>query len=198
VRPSFQYGLRILTPSANRLWADEQAAQILEFALALPVLMVFVVGIFDFSGALAIKQKITNAAREAARVAAADPANDLNSTTPVSVSDAFQVVANYLKSENIHDCGLSGNMTPTVSGTVWTSATLTGCPGGTGLTLTVDRGCVTQQSINGTTTDIVNTCVTILYPYSWRFSGVMKVLLPQTTYARVIYIKGNAAAFNEN
>jgi len=189
-----QYVSSCRSSAAIRLWADEGAAQILEFALSLPVLMVFVVGIFDFSGALSLKQKLTNAAREAARVAAADPANDLNNTTPVSVSDAFQVVANYLRSENVNDCGLSGNMTPTSSGMVWTSVALTGCPGKTGLTLTVDRGCVTK--LNGT--DIVNTCVTILYPYSWRFSGVMKVLLPRTTYAKVIYIKSTAAAFNEN
>ena len=39
--------------------------------------MLFVVGIFDFSNAVSLKQKLTNAAREAARVAAADPANDL-------------------------------------------------------------------------------------------------------------------------
>jgi hypothetical protein len=44
----------------------------------------------------------------------------------------------------------------------------------------------------------VNTCVTILYPYSWRFGGVMKVMLPATNYAKVIYIKSTATAFNEN
>ncbi|MFZ0759119.1 MAG: TadE family protein, partial [Candidatus Sulfotelmatobacter sp.] len=62
------------------LWrgtTDDRAAQIVEFALSLPLLVVFVVGIFDFSGALTLKQKLTNAAREGARVAAADPANDL-------------------------------------------------------------------------------------------------------------------------
>ena len=185
-----------------RLGCD-RGAQIVEFALSLPLLVVFVVGIFDFTGALSLKQKLTNAAREAARVAAADPANDLGNAVPVSVSDAFQVVDNYLKSENINDCGLSGNMTPTSSGMVWTSAALTGCPGGTGLTLTVDRGsvdrgCITTQTINGTPTDIVNTCVTILYPYTWRFSSVIKVMLPTASYAKVINIRSTATAFNEN
>jgi Flp pilus assembly protein TadG len=182
----------------SHLGNDDRAAQIVEFAVSLPLLVVFVVGIFDFTGAISLKQKLTNAAREAARVAAADPANDLNNATPVSVSDAFQTVDNYLKSENINDCGLSTNLTPSGSALTWTSASLTGCPGQTGLTLTVNRGCVTQQSINGTTTDIVNTCVTILYPYSWRFSSVIKVLLPATSYAKVIYIRSTATAFNEN
>src|SRR5271169_5355142 len=92
----------------RRLWADDRASQIVEFALSLPLLTLFVVGIFDFSGAISLKQKLTNAAREGARVAAADPATDMGSSTvPASVADAFQVVDNYLLSENIADCGLS-------------------------------------------------------------------------------------------
>ena len=94
----------------RRLWADDRASQIVEFALSLPLLVLFVVGIFDFSGAISLKQKLTNAAREAARVAAADPANDLGSPSgaqPASVLDAFYVVDNYLISEKLNDCGLS-------------------------------------------------------------------------------------------
>ena len=61
----------------KRAWTDECAAQIVEFAVSLPLLILFVVGIFDFSNAVSLKQKLTNAARETARVAAADSANDL-------------------------------------------------------------------------------------------------------------------------
>src|SRR5580704_859461 len=93
------------------LWVDDGASQIVEFALSLPLLVLFVVGIFDFSGAISLKQKLTNAAREAARVAAADPADDLGNgggpPPPVSVIDAFYVVDNYLISEKLNDCGLS-------------------------------------------------------------------------------------------
>src|ERR1700685_848091 len=94
---------------ATMLWPtcrDDRAAQIVELALSLPLLMLFVVGIFDFSGALSLKQKLTNAARDGARVAAADVANDLGSSgVPVSVNNAFQVVDAYLKAEKINDCG---------------------------------------------------------------------------------------------
>ncbi|MGO9170095.1 MAG: TadE/TadG family type IV pilus assembly protein, partial [Candidatus Sulfotelmatobacter sp.] len=73
----------------RRALRNDCATQIAEFAVSLPLLVLFVVGIFDFSGAVTLKQKLTNAAREGARVAAADPANDLgNSSTaalPVSV-----------------------------------------------------------------------------------------------------------------
>jgi hypothetical protein len=44
----------------------------------------------------------------------------------------------------------------------------------------------------------VNTCVTILYPYTWRFSGVITVLVPTASYQKVIYIASSATAFNEN
>jgi Flp pilus assembly protein TadG len=188
---------------ATALWRacrDDRAAQIVEFAVSLPLLVVFVVGIFDFSGALALKQKLTNAAREGARVAAADPANDLSgsaSGVPVSVSDAFQVVDNYLLSEKINDCGL---VAPTLtSGLTWTS-TGTGCPGvaANGLILTINRGCVTQQTIGTTPTDVVNTCVKIQYAYKWRFNSVITLLVPSATYASVSYITTTATAFNEN
>ncbi len=61
----------------RRLLRAERAAQIVEFAVALPLLVVFVVGIFDFSSAFTLKQRLTNIARDAARAAAADPVNDL-------------------------------------------------------------------------------------------------------------------------
>src|SRR5712671_8024243 len=117
--------MNVSTPrraALRQLRDGDSAAQIVEFAVSLPLLVVFVVGIFDFTGALSLKQKLTNAAREAARVAAADPANDLGNAVPVSVSDAFQVVDNYLKSENINDCGLSTDITPQPpTGLTWQS-----------------------------------------------------------------------------
>src|SRR5258708_34074268 len=91
-----------------RLRREDAASQIVEFAVALPLLVVFVVGIFDFSGAFTLKQKLTNAAREGARAAAAGPASDLTnpSTTPpgpASVPEPIWVSANYLNSERIND-----------------------------------------------------------------------------------------------
>ncbi len=58
------------------LLRDTQAAAILEFAVALPILVVFVVGIYDFSGAFDQKQKIAQAAQEGAIVAGAQPMSD--------------------------------------------------------------------------------------------------------------------------
>jgi Flp pilus assembly protein TadG len=182
--------------ACRRLGAGYGGSQIVEFALSLPLLVLFVVGIFDFSGALSLKQKLTNAAREGARVAAADPANDLGDASgllPVSVSDAYQAVDNYLISEKVNDCGLQGT-TPTETATlIWTSPTLTGCPNNSGLVLTINRGCVVQQTSG---TYAVNTCVTILYPYPWQFGGVTGLFGGR--FALPTGIPATAVAFNEN
>jgi Flp pilus assembly protein TadG len=179
------------------LWADNRASQIVEFALSLPLLVFFVVGIFDFSGALSLKQKLTNAAREGARVAAADPASDLGATRPVSVLDAFWVVDNYLISEKINDCGLNGTA-PTGTGLIWASNTAS-CPAlglSTGISLTINRGCITQPTINGATVNVVSTCVTIQYPYKWQYSSVTGLL--GITFIGPSTITTTATAFNEN
>lgn len=181
---------------------DDHASQIAEFALSLPLLVLFVVGIFDFSGALTLKQKLTNAAREGARVAAADPANDLASPppsgVPVSVDDAYQLVDYYLVSEKINDCGLSAAKPTQTSGTLKWISTTAGCPGGPGIPvqLTIDRGCTTAQTSGQTTTYAVDTCVTILYPYNWRFTGVSGLFGGKFTPP--IGITTTAVAFNEN
>jgi Flp pilus assembly protein TadG len=187
---------------ARGLWREEQAAQIVEFAVSLPLLVVFVVGIFDFSGAYTLKQKLANAAREGARASAAAPANDLvdlSTAVPVAVGDAFQVVDNYLISQKINDCGLSSSTaTNTSPSLTWQyTATGNGCVG-SGVTLTINRGFVTTQTVGGNTINIVNTQVTIQYPYAWRFNRVIGLLSPGATYPGVTTLSSSATALNEN
>ena len=189
---------------------EEQAAQIVEFALSLPLLIVFVVGIFDFSGAFTLRQKLTNIARDAARAAAIDPATDLTSPSnalPASVVDAFQIVDNYLLANNINDCAISSNATPTGLTWVFSSTNGNGCVS-PGLKITINRGyyypatgaatpnvnCVSQAP--GGQMAIISTCVSIQYAYPWRFGKVASLLgagaaLPQQ-------ISGMAVALNEN
>jgi Flp pilus assembly protein TadG len=176
----------------------DQAAQIVEFAVSLPLLVLFVIGIFDFSNAITLKQKLTNAAREGARVAASDPAADLNNTAafPVSVADAFYVVDRYLLSEKINDCGLYTQPPSAPSGPLtWTATAIgSGCAG-SGLKLTIQRGCVASESLSTGTTYAVSSCVTIQYPYTWQFtsaSGFFGGLVLPTN------ITTTATAYNEN
>lgn len=186
-------------PSRRRLnrLRDDRASQIVEFALSLPLLVLMVVGIFDFSNALSLKQKLTNAARESARVAAADPANDLGSTSvPASVSDAFQAVDNYLLSENIPDCGLASAPAPAQSNLQWTyTSTGSGCPG-TGIQLIIDRGCKSAAATNSGTLNLIGTCVTITYAYKWEFNNVASVLGWTASGPSTLYV--HAGLLNEN
>jgi Flp pilus assembly protein TadG len=184
---------RGLLASLKRGWSEDRASQIVELALSLPVLVLFVVGIFDFSGALTLKQKLTNAAREGARVSASDPASDMYATVPVSVNDAAQVVDNYLASEKINDCGLGPTLpAPAQTNLTWTyTATGNGCPG-SGITVAINRGCSTLE--NGI--NLIGTCVTITYAYKWQFNSVSGLV--GTRVVGPATLTTTAEAFNEN
>src|SRR5260370_40278994 len=86
---------RILHRGAIILLREVQGAALLEFAITLPLLMVFVVGIFDFSGAFNQKQKIEQAAQEGAIIAGAQPMSDTG-PNPVSLQAVATTVYNSL------------------------------------------------------------------------------------------------------
>jgi Flp pilus assembly protein TadG len=188
-----------LLARVTRAWSDESAAQIVEFAVSLPLLILFVVGIFDFSNAVALKQKLTNAAREAARVAAADSASDLASPStavPASVGDAFQVADNYLLADKVNDCGLAAAASPIPAGLTWTyTATGGGCPA-TGISLLINRGCTSPITANGNALNLVGTCITITYAYKWQFNNVASTF--GWAGAATSNLTGKAVALNEN
>src|ERR1700719_5162280 len=83
---------------ATRLKGDRGSA-ILEFAISLPLLVVFVVGIYDFSGAFNQKQKIEQAAQEGAIIAGAQPTSDIEpiaNSNPNSLQPIVTAVVNSL------------------------------------------------------------------------------------------------------
>lgn len=197
------------------LLAHDAGAQLVEFAVALPLLVLFVVGIFDFSGAYTLKQRLTNLARDSARVAARDPSNDLGGTSssnatgiPVSVLDAFQTVDQYMIGTNLSDCGVKAAST---SGLTWfynsPNATSNGCPA-PGLVITINRGytfpitgaspptvsCQSQPVASQTA--IVGTCVSIQYAYAWKFGRVANLM--GRTMILPPQISAVAVALNEN
>jgi Flp pilus assembly protein TadG len=189
-------------------WHDDRASQLVEFAVALPLLVLFVVGIFDFSNAFTLKQKLTNVARDAARAAAADPANDLQSPspTPASVLDAFQDIENYLVANKINDCGISSS-SPAAAGLTWTYTATTGCPPG-GLVIVINRGyyfpatSASLPSVNctgqtpGAGTAVIATCVSIQYAYAWRFGRVASLVGASSNLPSAITVV--SVAMNEN
>jgi Flp pilus assembly protein TadG len=56
-----------ITISAAR-WRSERGAELIEFALVMPILMLLIAGIFDFGMMFRTYETVTNAAREGARV----------------------------------------------------------------------------------------------------------------------------------
>jgi Flp pilus assembly protein TadG len=184
-----------LLASLRRGWTSDCASQVVETALSLPLLVLFVVGVFDFSGAITLKQKLTNAAREGARVAASDPASDMFAAVPVAVSDAGQVVDNYLLSEKINDCGLGPTLPaapPQAPPLTWTyTKTGSGCATG-GISIAINRGCSTLE--NGI--NLIGTCVTITYAYKWQFNSVSGLF--GKSFAGPTTLTTKAEAFNEN
>ncbi|MBV8051155.1 MAG: pilus assembly protein [Acidobacteriaceae bacterium] len=171
-------------------------AAIVEFAVALPLLIVLVVGIFDFGGAFNIKQELGNAMREAARFGAAQPTNDLrNGGTPPSVDAIRYLVDSYLVAARINDCGLGGVGVPG-GGPPWVyTANGNGCAGT--LTLTINRGVVLPETVAGTAINLLATQVSISYPYQWRFNNALHLISPGSTFA-LANIPADATAVNQD
>ncbi|MGH8359803.1 MAG: TadE/TadG family type IV pilus assembly protein [Pseudomonas sp.] len=185
-----------------RLGRRSEASQLVEFAVSLPLLVVFVVGIFDFGQAFNIKLKLSGAVREGARVGASFPTSDLtgNSIQGGGTIDGIRdVVDAYLVSSGLNDCGLQS-----YSGTQ-TGGTLTwvymasgggngGCPGP--LILTINRGFAFKTTVNANQVDLICTQVMITYPFAWHFNSVIQLLVPGASYAGITQIPSDALVPN--
>ncbi|HVM94315.1 MAG TPA: TadE family protein [Terriglobales bacterium] len=208
---------RRLRSGGKRLVQSEGSA-ILEFAIAVPLLVVFVVGIYDFSGAFNQKQKIEQAAQEGAIIAATQPMTDIvpGSTTtpeagPASLQPAVVAVFNSLAASGVLPNANQTGGTCAASPLSETQAVLTytykftgcsgnaagtspGCLGDTSDTLyvVINRGWVT-----GTSPTVVGTTVTVSYDYDWRFNSVIQLLIPGAGYAARTCITESASVHNQ-
>ncbi len=156
---------------------DETGAQLVEFAVTLPLLAVFIVGIFDFGSAFDTKQKLSNAAQEGARTGSLLPLNDLTAAAPDSVKVVRDVVARYLQGAGLNDCGLQAAATPAGTNMTWEyDLTGGGCIGT--LKLKIERAYPLATAIGGNPTKLLNTRVTLTYPYQWKFNSVIQLMVP--------------------
>jgi hypothetical protein len=181
-----------------------EGAALIEFAVALPLLVVLVIGIFDFGGAFNLKQELNNAVREGAMFGASQPTNDLLNpgNAPPSVDAVRYVVASYLQGARINDCDLSKPSTVGVLGApyTWIYTTTGSCLGGA-LTLTIQRPCMAPNFCPLAATYpnayVAYTYVRIVYPYQWHFNNVIQLLVPGANYA-LFGIGTDATAANIN
>jgi hypothetical protein len=176
------------------LFAETNGSQIVEFAVSLPLLMVLIVGTFDFGSAFTVKQKLAYATREGARVASNQPTTDLSLSgppcnAPATVCAIRDVVDQNLLAGKVNDCGLTSANATATPPLAWTFTANTNCPGT--LTLTIDRGYTYTATLTApfqAAYTIEGTKVTLSYPYKWQFNKVIIFLAPGATYAGVSQI----------
>jgi len=178
--PNLSKGARN-APGPVDLLRNVQGAALLEFAIALPVLVLFVVGIYDFSGAFNQKLKMEQAAQGGAIIAGTQPTSDIVSSNgnPVSLQAVVAAVFNSLAGSGVLPSANQGNCKPPgtpgpVSGLAWTY-TISGCnsayTSNNDLTIVINRASVSSGSPAA-----LCTLVTVTYPYHWRFYSVIQSL----------------------
>lgn len=194
-RPHFSKSTRSGASGAVGLLKEEQGSALLEFSLVLPLLVVFVVGIYDFSGAFNQKQKIEQAAQEGAIIAGAQPMSDIATATgnpeslqPVVIA-IFSSLAGSGVVQNLETCKMPPPV-PTQAALAWTYK-ISGCPDD--LFITINRGWVS----GGGPPVSVGTRVTIVYPYTFRFNSVIQLLFPGATYAHTTPLTESATVHNQ-
>jgi hypothetical protein len=179
--------------------AGVEGSALLEFAIVLPLLVVFIVGIYDFSGAYNQRQKIEHAAQMGAIVAGAQPTSDMDPAipNPDSLQPVVTVIFNSLASDGVLPLANQGCAPPVVpsqlGGLIW-KYEIKGCPDT--LIITIDRGSVTAVP-GPPATNIVGTAVTVSYPYRWRFNSAIQLLFPGASYAATTNLTETATVHNQ-
>jgi hypothetical protein len=194
----------------TRLSRESSGAALLEFAVALPLLTVFVVGIFDFSGAFNQKQKIEQAAQLGAIVAGGQPTSDIQASNgnPDSLQPVVAAVFNSLAGSGVLPNANVGSCktpppAPTQSSLAWTY-TIPSCPDN--LIIVINRGCVcaaggptcgTPPPCASGPPVSVGTAVSVTYPYHWRFNSVIQLLVPGASYAATTQLTESSSVHNQ-
>jgi Flp pilus assembly protein TadG len=193
----------VVSAGLANLTGDE-GAEILEFAISLPLLLVVAVGVFDFGSAFTVKQKVGNVALQGARFASNQPTPDLSLAgacgTPASICSVRDVVEASLVASKLNDCGL-GTVNGAGSGSLsWTFTANTGCAGT--LTLIIERGYVYTATLPAppfqANYTIEGTRVTLSYPYQWQFNRVAPLIAPGANYPATSQINSIAIMQNLN
>jgi Flp pilus assembly protein TadG len=178
-----------------QVFRDSRASQIVEFAVSVPLLVVFVVGIYDFGRAFNTREKLNFAVKDGARFGATQPTNDLSQPVPVSVAAIRDLIDADLVASGVNDCGLG-----TIAQTATLTWTATGnCSSTSTLTLNINRGYVVPPAGGASEpVQIISTRVEINYPYQWHFNSAIRLIAPGASYSAVTQITTDAVAANQD
>jgi Flp pilus assembly protein TadG len=162
-----------------------EAAELLEFALALPIILVMLVGLLDFATAYHLKQRLANAAREGARVASGlDHVDITNPGVPATVQTIKDDVTTYLLDAGVNTAFI-GSTGTNVGNFTWTFYS-TGTYG-----VKIERAYTFTDSTGKL---ITANRVTITCPYNWTygFNHIIRFLIPSATGSGTITITTDA------
>lgn len=168
-----------------------RGSQIVEFAMVLPLFMVFAIAAFDFGHVFALRDKLDNSAREGARVASAQPLlGEVSGSAPSTNTTATaQSVFDYLlQAKVVQGCALNGGAS---SGYFAWTFNANGCPDN--LSITVERNY--QVVVNGNNVSMSR--VTVSYPVHFLFfHRVIGVLTPGASYPSTFVLTPQAIMQN--
>ncbi|HEV2388215.1 MAG TPA: TadE family protein [Candidatus Acidoferrales bacterium] len=175
------------TPAGSR----EEGSQLFELAIALPILFLLVVGVWDLGAGFALKQKLTNAAREAARITAGVPTNFVDtsgnpcSPAPCNIQAAVNSAVQYMNNAGLNaSCLTSASPTFSAAQNGWTYS----C---NGITLEIDRGNgVAGPSTpvtlpDGRVVSVPITQVGLVYPITWTAGQLLPPPVPPQARTQV-------------
>jgi Flp pilus assembly protein TadG len=139
--------------------ADQEGSVIVELALMLPLLAIFILGSTDLGIIVREHQVLQNAAREGARFSA-QPANNIDPTNPAATANSIRDrVINYLAQENITvtstDCTADGTVAKR-----WNCGSIT-----------IRQQYPITTVVNGITLTDYGSSVAVTYNRSFLFSG---------------------------
>lgn len=151
--------------TAGRRTRGERGSQLLEFSLALPILLLLTLGILDFGSMFALKAKLTNAAREAARIVVSTPLSNVNctGTVPCPIQAAVNDVKNYLNNAGVDASCFDSTTASSSTALSWTFT----C--GNGASIEINRGVL----ITSGTLTVPSTRVVLTWPVKWQLAGFL-------------------------
>lgn len=166
-------------------WRRTEGAQLLEFAIMLPVLLVLVVGAADFGAAFIKRDKLANAAREGARIAVVQSPADLTQANPLTVQSVRDAVLSYLNGAGL-PATLSGTTPCAVGIFDWTY-----CLTNSGQ-IRIER----QHVVNVNGTLVLCSRVTVTYPHTWSVAQILRLLVPSSSLSSPVMIPVDAVMKN--
>jgi Flp pilus assembly protein TadG len=169
----------------------QEGSQILEFAMVLPLFLVFAIAAFDFGHVFALRDKLDNSAREGARQASQQTlfTEVFNGPPSANTAAVAQSVFDYLlQAKVVQGCALNGGKN---SGAfVWT---FTAKKCADDLTITVERNVLV--AMNGG--EVSMSRVTVSYPAHFLFfHTVIGLLAPGATYSSTFVLTPQATMQN--